>query len=440
MPVRIVEIEGGSGFLEAGDLIMEIDGSPVRDQLDFFYMTADEDSVRLCVEKADGTVDERDIDPSELEKAGPVLEGMRFMQCRSRCPFCFVDQMPPGLRESLYEKDDDYRLSFLYGNYVTLNDIEEEELERIIEMNLSPLYVSVHATDEDARRGLFGRPMKRDIMETLGRLAEGGIRLHAQIVLVPGLNDGQVLENTVRDLFSLYPGCRTVAVVPVGLTAHRDGLATLERVGPEQAGSLLELGGRLAREFEEITGGERFLYMADEIYLLAEMEPPPAEEYGEMEQLSNGVGMSRLFIDGVLGKARRLAGSGECPTGRITVATGVLGGRLIERHVLPALDDILPGLDVDLLVVENRLFGSPVTVSGLLSGGDILRAARSREGRISGCLVMPGNSVNHEGLMIDGTRPEDISAELGVKVVVSEEDFLEDRILEECGAGGEGGR
>ncbi len=255
MPVKISEICGREGFFRKGDRITAVDGRKVDDQLDLYFNLSGMESALFSIERANGRKVERRIRLETFERAAPVFEEMRFIRCASRCIFCFVDQMPPGMRDTLYFKDDDYRLSFLFGNYITLNDISKAQVKRIIEYSLSPLFVSVHATDILIREKIFGRPMKNDIMEILSHLADRGISIHAQIVVIPGVNDGRVLARTMRDLFSLYPACRSLAVVPVGLTGHRTGLTDLRKITPSEAREMIDLSELMNAGFRKKTGG-----------------------------------------------------------------------------------------------------------------------------------------------------------------------------------------
>jgi len=428
MSVKIMEICGREGFFRKGDRITSIDGKRVDDQLDLYYILSDVDSALFRLEREDGRKVERSIRVATLERAEPVFEEMRFINCASRCIFCFVDQMPPGMRETLYFKDDDYRLSFLFGNYITLNDISKAQVKRILEYGLSPLYVSVHATDTKVRTKLFGRPMKNDIMSVLSELAEGGISIHSQVVVTPGVNDGRVLARTIRDLIELYPACRTLAVVPVGLTGHRKGLAKVKKVSASEAKALLDLADKMNNSFRKKTGGHDFVFMSDEFYLLANRVFPEAERYGGFEQLSNGVGMSRLFIDSIRDRIVHLKKRRNLPSGTMTLVTGRLGSRLMRKHILPLVKKELPDLLIKLIPVNNSTFGSSVTVSGLLSGSDIAAAVK-KAGGPEGIIVLPPSTVNHEGKMIDDSRPSILGRKLGTKVVVPYADFLEARVL-----------
>ncbi len=432
MPLRITHIGGSSGFFREGDEIVGIDSNPIDDQLDLLFNLPDEGSARFTVRRPDGRRLSRRLRIETYERAGLVFERMEFVRCRSRCPFCFVEQMPPGLRRALYEKDDDYRLSFLFGNFITLNDVTEAETRRIIDMRLSPLYVSVHALDPAVRERLFGRPMKRDIRDLLSELASNGITMHAQIVLVPGINDGNVLDETVRGLFDLYPACRSLAVVPVGLTSHREGLARLDEVTGETAAALVSWSARERERFRRETDGESFLHLSDEFYLMSGEELPPRDEYDGYPQIANGVGMCRLFLEELAEEAGRL----EKRQGKrlsIALVTGRLGEIFLRRYAIPEVERRLPWLRVEVIRVENRLFGASVGVSGLLAGADIIEAAT---GSGASCIVLPPNALNHEGVLIDDSRPEELEAKLGLPVIVPESTFLEQGVLSACGGRG----
>jgi len=428
MPVRIAHIGGSSGFFREGDKIVGIDSNPIADQLDLHFNLPEEGSALFSVERPDGRRVSRRLRIETYERAGLVLERMRFTRCRSRCPFCFVEQMPPGLRCALYEKDDDYRLSFLFGNFITLNDVTDAEIRRIVDMRLSPLYVSVHALDPAVRERLFGRPMRRDIRAILSELASNGITMHSQIVLVPGLNDGNVLEETVRGLFDLYPACRSLAIVPVGLTSHREGLARLDGVTAAEAAALVSWTSRERGRFREKTDGESFLHLSDEFYLMSGEGLPAAGEYDGYPQIANGVGMCRLFLEELEEGIERLAkrGGRELSLG---VVTGDLGEIFLRRYAIPAVERSLPWLRIEVIRVENRLFGATVGVSGLIAGADIIEAAA---GIGASCVVLPPNALNHDGLLIDDMKPDELEAKIGLPVIVPESTFLERSVISAC--------
>ncbi|MDR7402935.1 MAG: DUF512 domain-containing protein, partial [Armatimonadota bacterium] len=284
--------------LGKGDVVLSVNGQPLQDVLDYRYLCA-EPHVRLEVRRPDGTVllleTEKDVDQDlGISFTAATFDGIR--RCRNRCLFCFVDQMPGGLRPGLYVKDDDYRHSFLYGNYITLTGLRADDWQRIRRLRLSPLYVSVHTTNPVLRARLMGTPRAAPIMDRLRRLAEEGIRFHAQVVLCPGWNDGPELERTGRDLAGLYPAVESVAAVPVGLTAHRQGLPPLRGYTAAEARAVLAQVDTLRAENMSRLGTP-LLYAADEFYALAGRPIPAARYYGDFPQLENGVGLVRRFLD-----------------------------------------------------------------------------------------------------------------------------------------------
>jgi len=429
MTVLIARVEGRSGFFKPGDEIVAIDSRPAEDQLDVLFRTAGDGSAAFTIRRGRRTLS-RVLTFGEFARSRLVFDRMRFIRCKSNCIFCFMDQMPEGMRASLYEKDDDYRLSFLFGNFITLNDIRDRDIARIIRLGLSPLFVSVHATRRRIRERIFGRAMRRDILKDLSRLARAGIVMHTQIVLVPGVNDGAELRDTVGKLFALYPACRSVAIVPVGLTKHRRGLPGLRGVTVSEARTLIKWAARERRRLAEITGGDAFLHLADELYLGTNLTLPPAATYGDFPQLANGVGMCRHFLSALEGDIDRLEKRLRKRV-NLTIVTGTLGGRFLRRYVMPLLAERLPCVSPRVLIVRNRLFGPAVSVSGLLSGRDILRAAK-RNRATAGCLVIPANAVNHAGLLLDDLRPIDVERELGIPVVAARSTFLEDGVMMRC--------
>lgn len=422
-------MRGESVFFRPGDYLLAIGDRKVVDQLDAMFFASGSGLVSVTTRR-EGKEITRRIPYDEFEKAGLIFDSMRFLKCRSKCLFCFMDQLPRGLRASLYDKDDDYRLSFLYGNFVTLNDITDAELGRIMKQRLSPLYISVHALDRRIRERIFGRKMKRDIVADLKKLSASGIEWHAQIVFLPGINDGEELENTVSFLRSLQPACKSVAIVPVGLTKHRRGLPRLNRVNASMARRLITWADEYCSEELESAKSPRFLYLADEFYLIADRKLPDAACYGDYPQISNGVGTCRFFLDELRKDAIGLRRKGIKPP-TMTIATGSLGAKFMCEYAFPMLEEELSGFEPILLRVPNDLFGRKVGVSGLLAGRDIIRAAR-KQGISGCCLVLPPNAINHEGLLIDDLTPSDLQQELGVPVHVAKRTFLEKRMIELC--------
>ena len=398
--------------IEPGDRLSAINGHRLRDVIDFGFHAGDDELV-LEVVKTSGEIWE--IEASREE--GMVL-GMRFhaaapRRCGNACLFCFVDQLPTGLRRSLYVKDEDYRHSFLYGNFVTISTLRRSDERRILEQRLSPLYVSVHSTEADLRRALLGNPSARPIMEILKELTDGGITVHAQVVLCPGLNDGIHLERTVADLASLYPRVASLAVVPVGLTRHRASLPLLQPVTREYAsGFLARWGARSAAIAEEL--GAPFLFLADEFYLKAEQPFPPLATYGELPQYGNGVGMIPVFLSEC---DEVLAGAEAVEPAAVTIVTGEspfgylqgFVGRLSRKT----------GALLRLIAIRNMLLGDEVTVTGLVSGRDLCAQLKGCE--LGRAVLVPDVMLREgDGLFLDDVSVADVARELGTRVSVFE--------------------
>jgi len=399
--------------LRSGDRIHRANGEAVADAIDFQFHTADE-RVTLTVER-DGT--RRSI---VLVRAhgdlGVELEAPRpgeIATCANKCVFCFIHQLPKGMRRSLYVKDDDYRLSFLHGNYITLSDLDEAALARIERQRLSPLYVSVHATDPELRHALLGRPRHAtEILPRMERLAKAGIRMHAQIVLCPDWNDGVHLERTVSELAPLHPHVATTAIVPVGLTRHRERLPSLRTLTAAEAAALIDTVHGWQRRYLE-TLDSRFVFLADEVYLLAGREFPAASAYEGFPVIEDGIGLVRHFEDRFrteVARRRRHAG--------VKAAT-VITGEMFEPR-LRALLSRVPGVDghARVLGVPNEFFGRGIGVAGLLTGRDIQRAVAATDDPGEVVLVPAVCVRDGDGVFLDDMTPHDLGRDLGVPVRV----------------------
>jgi putative radical SAM enzyme (TIGR03279 family) len=412
--VRVESVAAGSIAARAGiapgDRIVSVSGEPVFDLLDLHFHTS-RSRFRLRWATPAGVAAEK-----EFRTGGAGLgifpEPIRVKRCRNRCIFCFVHQLPRGLRRNLYVKDEDVRLSFLHGQYVTFSDISGEELRKILAYRLSPLYVSIHTTDAELRRRMLGNPEIADIMSVMRRLVDEGIVLHGQIVVCPGINDGEELQRTIRSLMPLRPGLATVAVVPVGLTAHREGLPPLRPVSRKEAVDTLDLLDKIRRTAGR-TGGEPFAVAADEYYLIAKKEIPGRKSYGSFAQIGNGVGLLRRFEDDAKAIFRRKrwkpAGAGGA----------VVTGYSPRGYVKPFLAEFSrrAGARFEAVAVENRLMGRSVNVTGLLGGRDILRALRQR-GKIRR-VYLPSVTLRDAGdLFLDNLSPDDLARETGAEVRV----------------------
>jgi len=397
--------------LTRGDRIVAVNGQPLRDAIDFQFH-AGEERLELTVERDGVTITKR------LRRHGAGL-GLELAPprpgdiatCANKCVFCFIHQLPKGMRRSLYVKDDDFRLSFLHGNYITLSDLDEASFERIIEQRLSPLYISVHATDPALRHALLGRPRhSAEILPRLERLAKAGIRMHAQIVLCPDLNDGAHLERTVFELAPLHPHVATTAIVPVGLTRHRERLPALRSLTPAEAWALIATAE--AWQSRWLAGlGSRFVFLADEIYLLAGLPLPPAAAYEGFSIAEDGIGLVRQFEDGFHRSITRRPRAAA----PVTIVTGELFAPRL-RALLAA-----GGFDpatVRVAAVPNDFFGPAIGVAGLLTGRDIQRhlATQPDLGR---AVLVPAVAVRDgDGIFLDDLTPADLARDLGVPVKV----------------------
>lgn len=396
--------------IEPGDTLLMVNGQPLRDIIDYNYLTADEELLFL-VRKSDGDIWEIEFDKDESEPLGICFPPPAPASCGNSCLFCFVHQLPRGLRKPLYVKDEDYRLSFLYGNYVTLTNLLPEELERIREQRLSPLYISVHATDPALREQLLGRTGLRPVLEIMKELTAARITMHTQVVLCPGLNDGAALEKTVADLAALHPHVASLAVVPLGLTRHRRGLPELQAVGESYAREFVSTWQPRQADLEQQLG-EPFLFLADEFFIKGGVDFPPLETYGDLPQLENGVGMVPLFLseaEDVLAEAEVL------PHTAITVVTGMSAGSYVADFTRKLSE--ITGVTITCLPVQNRLFGEQVTVSGLVTGEDICSALQGKT--IGDALFVPDVMLKEgEGVFLDDMSLGALAERLSCRIEV----------------------
>lgn len=417
MGARITGVRRGSIAEEVGiadgDQLMEINGYPLTDLLVYrFYET--DPLVTLLVRKTNGEELIYEIEKEEDDDLGLVFDQELFdetRRCRNMCQFCFVDQMPSGMRSTLYVKDDDFRLSFLYGNFITLTNLLETDWDTIRRLHLSPLYVSVHATDPQIRRQLMANPKAGAILENLQRLADWGIAFHSQIVLCPGLNDGPILTQTIEDLATLWPEARSVAIVPVGLTCFRQGLPLLHSVTHDQARDLIHRVDDWQQRFLEETGS-RFVWLADEFYLLADLPLPGYDVYEDFAQLENGVGLSALFLQDFAQAMQKAPKTLSAPR-HMSLATGVLGEKVLRQPIekLQALGN----LDISLYVVPNHYFGQNITVSGLITGTDLLAALTGKS--LGEALLIPGNCLKDGNRFLDDYLLDEVEHRLQVPVI-----------------------
>jgi putative radical SAM enzyme (TIGR03279 family) len=393
--VKVARIHPGSIAEELGILpgtsLLSVNGRQLDDFLDWEFLTA-EDNLEIEATMPDGEHIVFDVERPESEPFGLELEPPTVRRCANRCEFCFVEGLPKGLRRPLYIRDDDYRLSFAYGNFATLSNVKERDIARILEYRLSPLYVSVHATPWEARKKLLNNPRVPNILEQLGTLAAGGIQFHGQMVIVPGLNDGDVLEESLSDLWNMADACLTVALVPVGLTQFSH-LYTGETMNAANATRILATAekwgerGRKERGFTWVSG-------SDELYLLAGRELPPPSFYGDYPQIENGVGavtaLRERVADG-LSRLPRLDGK----------LIGVVTGTSMMPLMPPLLEQLTEatGARFELIHAENSLFGPTTTTAGLLVGADIRRVLGARTDL--DMALIPAETINENGLFLD---------------------------------------
>lgn len=412
--MKIVAIDPTSplfGHVQPGYKVVAINGKRVLDAIDFRYRTADE---RVTIRFADHRGRELEFQSDE-HGLGLTLDDDRIKRCNCDCIFCFVNQQPKGLRQSLYIKDEDYRLSFTHGNFITLSNVTAKDMARIIEQRLSPLYVSVHTTDDSLRRSMLRNEGLVPIIPCLRCLGENGITAHAQVVLCPSINDGQQLEKTIDNLSQLYPGVETLAVVPVGLTKYRDHLPRLCTYTADGAAAIVDYIEARQKEFLKSLHS-RFVWPADEFYVLANRDFPSRASYEQMSQFENGVGMAREFI--TIFNRRRARLRGIKSDKRVLFLTGYSAYPFLSRHLVPFIRNELR-LNLSVHPVRNRFWGETVMVSGLLTGQDVLDQARSKADEYD-VLVLPPNCLNDGDLFLDNMSIQQFQSDLGKPVVVGQ--------------------
>ena len=398
----------------AGTELLTVNGRALADFLDWEFLTADDELV-IEARLPGGEEIVYELERPEGEALGVELEPPTVRRCANKCEFCFIEGLPQGLRKPLYVRDDDYRLSFAYGNFATLSNVKERDIARILEYRLSPLYVSVHATPWEARKVLLNNPRVPNIVDQLTRLAAGGIQFHCQIVVVPGLNDAEILEESLRDLWTLDDAVLSVALVPVGVTQFSH-LYTGRPMDAENAGRILDAVERW-EERALADRGDRWVYGSDELYLLSERPLPAAEHYGDFAQIENGVGAVASLRERVrdgLASLPRLDGK------RIGVVTGVSMAALMPE-LLDALHE-RTGARFELLPMENSLFGPTTTTAGLLVGADIRRALAARHDL--DLALIPAETINDDGLFLDDERFDVVRESLPMPVFPSY-DFID---------------
>ncbi|MBD3258403.1 DUF512 domain-containing protein [candidate division GN15 bacterium] len=413
--MRILDVHPESplfGYVRPGYSLVSINGEKVLDNIDYTFKLADE-HVEVVFADPKGEEILFDFEYATADDLGLTLDDRKVRTCKNKCIFCFVHQQPQGMRRALYVMDEDYRLSFTHGNFITLSNTTEEDMARIIEQRLSPMYVSVHATDDKLRRCMMKNEKLKPIIPQLRYLGDNGITIHTQVVLCPNVNDGDALEQTITELADLYPTVETLAVVPVGLTRYRDNLPNLRTYRPDEAGPIIDsIERHQQRYLKEL--GTRFVWPADEFYVAAQRPVPKLHVYEDMQQFENGVGMVREFV--TLFNRRKQHLRDLKTDKRIRFLTGGSAYPFLKQDILPGLiDDV--GLRIQLQRIENKFWGKTVTVSGLLTGRDMLDQTRDNRDQFD-IAVIPPNCLNNDDLFLDNLSLEQFRLAMGKEVVV----------------------
>ena len=418
---RIKSVDKGSIAeeleIEVGDILLTINEQPVVDIIDYMFLTNDE-VIEIEIQKPDGEVWAFDIEKEYDESLGiefdnPIIDHAK--RCTNSCVFCFIDQLPKGMRESLYFKDDDSRLSFLQGNFVTLTNLKDDDINRIIRYRISPINVSVHTTDPELRKKMLGNRFAGNIMERLKQLCDGGITVNAQIVLCPGYNNGETLTHTLMDLMTLAPNLNSIAIVPIGLTRHREGLIHMEAFNKETAYETVQR----VTAFQEVALAKlksRFAFLADEFYIKAEVDFPPDSDYEDYIQLEDGVGMIRKLmteVNSVLSSKSAL----KSDVKRSAIVTGVAAAPYLET-LARQIEAAYPTLTIDVIAIQNEFFGERITVAGLITGTDIMKQAEHLKMKSIDQILLPGSMFRaEEEVLLDDVTLTDLQTFFKIPVI-----------------------
>ena len=394
--------------LQCGDEIVEVNGRKVNDILVFRYMTADEE-YEITVKKADGSIEIYDIENDFGEDLGVEFENplmSKAKSCANKCIFCFIDQLPKGMRETLYFKDDDTRLSFLHGNYITMTNISDKELEDMIYIHVSPVNISVHCTDPELRTFMLGNKKAGKLLEQMKKLADAQIEMNCQIVLCKGINDKENLDNTIKDLEQFFPSVSSICIVPLGMTKYREGLYKLEPFNREDCREVIKQIDKWQVLFLE-KYNSRMVYLADEFYIKGEIPLPDAPCYEDYPQLENGVGMASLFKEEF---EDRLKDIKEVKYKKVGIVTGT-----ISKDFMCELASMIKGADVIVYPIRNEFFGETITVTGLLTGRDIINQLKDKD--LGDEILISENLLRADTeVLLDDVTVSELSEKLGVKV------------------------
>lgn len=415
--IRIRRVEPESPACDAGlasgDEIVAVNGHAIPDELALKFYLAEDDKAVVDLVTTDGMEAHIEVPLAEGRALGVEVEDFRTRTCNNACLFCFINQLPPGVRQSMKVRDDDFRLSFLHGNYITLTNLREKELDRIIEQALSPLYVSVHATDPDLRARIMGRKKPDDFAGKISKLIEGGVQIHAQIVLMPGINDREHLQKTVFDLYASYPGVMSIAIVPVGLSDYSPAVDGLLPVTPGYCRVVIRQVADWQHQFRLETG-RAFAFLADEFYIQSGLPIPDAMYYDDFAQIEDGIGMVRLFLDEFDSHLKRRHGCRPRLYG--TLATGKLFYPFLRDCAARLNQKLAAALEV--VEVPNRFMGRSITVAGLLAGQDFLAALSGRP--LGDFVIIPNEAISRaQGIFVDDLTPADLARRLETPVYPS---------------------
>ncbi len=431
MSVIIKDVEKGSAAskarIKAGDTLVSINGNIIMDVLDYRFYQNDKKIIAEII-NSKGKIKKIKIKKDEFQELGLIFDTYLMDEkrsCKNKCVFCFIDQLPKGLRESLYFKDDDSRLSFLFGNYITLTNITEHEIDRIIKMHISPINISVHTTNPELRVKMMANKNAGKVLDIMHRFNDAGIKMNSQLVLCPGYNDGEELSRSLNDLLNLE-NMECIAAVPVGLSDHREGLAQLKPFNKETAAQVLDIIDEYAQKAIE-KYGDRRIYGSDEFYLLSQREIPSAEFYGDFLQLENGVGLWALLKSEVMDALEQKS---ICDIKRhITMVTGVAAYPLI-RDIADMCSKKANGLECDVYAIKNEFFGEKITVAGLITATDIYNQLKDKN--FGDTLLIPSCMLRAEGdMFLDSVTVDELSQKLNVKIEIVDNDgySLTDAIL-----------
>ena len=410
--------------LSSGDRLLKINGEKVLDHLDYEFRIADENVVLDL--QINGELNQIIVEKNYDDDLGVEFEEMKIRKCGNDCVFCFVDQNPENMRDGIYFRDGDYRMSYLYGHYITMTNMSKKELKRIVEQRLSPLYISVHATDKKLRKELLLYKWGKDdfLLEKIKYLIDNGIELHGQIVLIPNKNDGEQLLKTASEIYQFYPQFKTLSIVPVGLTRHREGLPELQYVNQQYAKNLFKVYPKLNKQFPG--SKSPFIILSDEWYILGGKPFPPKAFYGDYDLVENGVGQFRDFLDRFNSEKKSFPIALKKKT-KISIITSTLVFDIFIKKIKPVLDNI-KNLEVNFFKIKNDFFGDSVTVAGLLTGKDIISQLKGKD---------LGDSVwttyrilnDDQTLTLDDMTLDDISKTLQTEFKVSKNDSINDIIM-----------